>query len=281
LVVGFKNGDDIRAYPHDILDQHEIVNDDISGNKIALNYCPLTGTAMAWNRELSGKTTTFGVSGLLFNTNLMPFDRETNSVWSQMLVASVNGSLIDQKAELMPVVEMPWSEWKELYPNSKVMSRETGFARSYDFYPYGSYRETNQLLFPVQNRDDRLFGKERVLGVIVNQNAKVYQFDAMEDAGEVTLIEDSFEGQDLMVVGNKAFMVAFSKTGVDGAEEFEVTNDNLPIAFQDNLGNKYDVFGEVVSGPNQGERLDVLESYMGFFFSFPAFFGTPEIYGME
>ena len=75
-------------------------------------------------------------------------------------------------------------------------------------------------------------------------------------------------------------MVAFSKTGVDGAEEFEVTNDNLPIAFQDNLGNKYDVFGEVVSGPNQGERLDVLESYMGFFFSFPAFFGTPEIYGM-
>lgn len=181
LVIGFKNGDEIRAYPHDILDQHEIVNDEIGSAKIALNYCPLTGTAMAWNRVLNGKTTTFGVSGLLFNTNLMPYDRESDSYWSQMLTASVKGDLIDQQAELKQIVEMPWSEWKKLYPNSKVMSRETGFSRSYDFYPYGGYRETTALLFKVDNTDDRIFGKERVAGVIVNGRSKVYQFDAMNE----------------------------------------------------------------------------------------------------
>ena len=180
---------------------------------------------------------------------------------------------------MVQVIEMPWSQWREIYSNSQVLSRETGFSRSYGTYPYGSYKSTNQLLFPVETRDDRVFGKERVLGVIVDQKAKVYRFDAMNET--LTLIEDSFEGQDLIVVGNKSFMVAFSKTGVSGAEELEVVNDNLPIVFQDNLGNTYDVFGEVVTGPSQGEPLDVLESYMGFFFSFAAFFGAPEIYGME
>lgn len=281
LVIGFKNGDDIRAYPHDILDQHEIVNDDVNGIKLALNYCPLTGTALGWNRTINGKTSTFGVSGLLFNNNLMPYDRETNSTWSQLLNASVNGSLRDQKAELMQVIEMPWSDWKVLYPNSQVLSRETGFSRSYGFYPYGGYRSTNDLLFPTSNSDNRIFGKERVLGLIVNQKSKVYPFDALPTSGAFDLIEDSFEGQDLIVVGNNSFMQAFSVNGIEGASSFQLTNASLPSLIEDDLGNIYDVFGEVVSGPNEGERLDILESYMGFFFAFPAFYGTPVIFGRE
>ncbi|MEM8528113.1 MAG: DUF3179 domain-containing (seleno)protein [Bacteroidota bacterium] len=93
LVVGVKVGAEIRAYPHLILDWHEIVNDQLEDLSLALNYCPLTGTAIGWKSKIDGKVTTFGVSGLLYNTNLMPYDRLTNSTWSQMRLDCVEGEL--------------------------------------------------------------------------------------------------------------------------------------------------------------------------------------------
>ena len=96
LVIGFKVGDDVRAYPHQILDWHEIINDVVGEQPLAITYCPLTGTGIGWNRVISGNTTTFGVSGLLFNTNLIPYDRSTDSNWSQMKLECVNGQLIGE-----------------------------------------------------------------------------------------------------------------------------------------------------------------------------------------
>src|SRR3990172_4124896 len=90
LVLIIKIGGEIRIYPHPILDWHEIINDDISGTKFTLTYCPLTGSGIAWNRVINGKETTFGVSGLLYNSNLIPYDRASNSNWSQMKMLSVN-----------------------------------------------------------------------------------------------------------------------------------------------------------------------------------------------
>ncbi len=117
LVIGIKMGDDVRAYPHKILDYHEIINDQVgseiidgqlSTKQLAITYCPLTGSAIAWGREFGGQTTTFGVSGLLFQTNLMPFDRLTESTWSQMRLDCVNGTLIGTRAETYQVVETRW-----------------------------------------------------------------------------------------------------------------------------------------------------------------------------
>ncbi|MEL6945943.1 MAG: DUF3179 domain-containing (seleno)protein, partial [Bacteroidota bacterium] len=137
LIVGVKVGDDIRAYPHLILDWHEIVNDQLDDLALSLNYCPLTGTAIGWNRTIDGNTTTFGVSGLLYNTNLMPYDRLTNSTWSQMRLDCVGGELKGESADLYPVVETTWANWKKRYRNTKVLSTNTGFNRRYGQYPYG------------------------------------------------------------------------------------------------------------------------------------------------
>jgi hypothetical protein len=93
LVLGFVDGEDARAYPHSILDWHEIVNDDINNESVAVIYCPLTGTGIGWDRVVKGKKTTFGVSGLLYNSNIIPYDRDTDSNWSQLLLQSVNGTL--------------------------------------------------------------------------------------------------------------------------------------------------------------------------------------------
>lgn len=136
LVIGVVFDGEARAYSHIVLDWHEIINDQIGQNTYALTYCPLTGTAINWNRNLDGTLTTFGVSGLLFNTNLMPFDRATGSNWSQMRVECVNGSLIGNPAELMVHLETTWSTWKALYPNTTVVSTNTGVSRQYGTYPY-------------------------------------------------------------------------------------------------------------------------------------------------
>lgn len=280
LVIGYKSGNDIRAYPHLILDWHEIVNDEVHGDRVAITYCPLTGTAIAWNRIINGIETTFGVSGLLYNTNLMPYDRETNSLWSQMLNASVNGDLQDSQIQLFPLVETTWANWKKMYPETKVVSEETGYSRTYGLYPYGNYRQNEGLFFPVTNKDERLFAKERVLGVIMDWGAKVFRFEHIDPdkTGKINVILDSFGPQALIIAGSKDFMVAFKASGIIGTTDFIPIQDQLPLVFKDNLGNKYDVFGIVQEGPNHGERLHPVNSFMGFFFAFGTFYPTPEIF---
>ncbi len=180
LVVGIKIGDEARAYPHLVLDWHEIVNDDIGEESFAIIYCPLTGTATCWNRHLAeGIHTTFGVSGLLYNSNIIPFDRATGSRWSQMRVECINGELIGNTPETISIVETTWGTWRALYPETSIVNpEETGHARSYGRYPYGDYRTNDSnLIFSVEYDDFRIDRKDRVMGIIVDGEAKVYPMD--------------------------------------------------------------------------------------------------------
>jgi hypothetical protein len=147
LVIGIQIGSVIRAFPHPILDQHEIVNHTIDSTSFALTYCPLTGSGIAWDTSSFSLDKTFGVSGQLFNSNLIPYDRSTNSNWSQMMNICVNGELIGQDAKQIHLVETTWATWKMLYPNSLVLSRNSGFDRNYDVYPYGDYKFSDRLIF--------------------------------------------------------------------------------------------------------------------------------------
>ena len=178
LVVGYKNGDKTKAYPHDVLDWHEIVNDQLSGTNYAIIYCPLTGTATAWDRNLSGTMTTFGVSGLLFNTNIIPYDRTSSSNWSQLFNKSISGLYVGQVPRNYMVLETKWSTWRKLYPASEVMNFNTGHSRNYGTYPYNNYKNDKSLIFPVKYHDLRLHEKERVHAVIVNGKARVYRFES-------------------------------------------------------------------------------------------------------
>jgi len=242
LVVGIVNNGSAKAYAHRILDWHEIVNDELEGINYALTYCPLTGTAVAWNREINNSITTFGVSGKLYNTNLMPYDRATDSYWSQMRLDCVNGDLIDTKIETFPVIETTWETWQEMYPDSEIMTRETGFDRNYNAYPYGDYRtNNNNIIFPVNNLDARLPAKDRVLAVLTDSKNKVYPY---QNAGleNVTYLEGSG-----------------------------------PIVAEDSNGNKISISGEVVEGPLAGTQLEAVESILGYYFSLAAFYPGVEI----
>ena len=273
LVVGVVYNGVAKAYPHRILDWHEIVNDDLSGFNYALTYCPLTGTGIAWNRDINGSTTTFGVSGKLYNTNLMPYDRATDSYWSQIRLDCVNGEIINTEIETLPVIETTWATWKAAYPNSLVMNLSTGFSRNYGNYPYGDYRTNHSnIIFPVTPMDDRLPAKERTLLVITENIQRVYSIELF---GDGRVIEDNIDGKDIVVIGSKTdnYIVAYEKSTLS---QINFAPDQLPIIATAQNGNTITLDGSV-SGPFQETQLTAMNSFIGYYFSLAAFYDV-EIY---
>ena len=275
LIIGFREASTVRGYPHPILDWHEIVNDDVGNARIAITYCPLTGTATGWNRVIDGTETTFGVSGLLYNTNLIPYDRNTDSNWSQMRLDCVQGALKGTAVDLFQVVETTWATWKELYPDSEVMSTNTGFSRNYRVYPYGDYRTNdNSLIFPVANEDGRLGRKERVLGVQVGAFTKAYQISSFSPSGGVEVRQEDLGGEPVVVAGSASenLAVAYKSTLNGEALTFQPGDLSTGVLMTDQNGNEYDVFGYATAGPAKGAQLGRVKSYIGFWFAWAAFF---------
>ncbi len=283
LVLGIAIDGDIRAYPHPILDWHEIVNDVVGNTAVALTYCPLTGTGIGWDRRIGGQLTTFGVSGLLYNSNLIPYDRASDSNWSQMLLKSVNGSLSGTGIETFHLVETTWTTWREMFPDSRVLNLNTGFQRDYSRYPYGSFRTNHDfLLFAVEPDDSRLPRKERGLGVLVDAASRFYSLESFDATG-VKVVEDALGGVELVLAGSKAgnFLVAYQRRLADGALlTFGPADDagSPSVIMTDNEGNQWNLFGEAVAGPRQGERLEPVNSFMGYWFAWGAFYPGIEIY---
>jgi hypothetical protein len=274
LVLGFADGEDVRAYPHPILDWHEIVNDDTQNHSIAVIYCPLTGTGIGWDRMVKNTKTTFGVSGLLYNSNIIPYDRLTDSNWSQLMLLSINGELISTRPKSYSLIETSWKSWKQMYPNSKVLSTRTGFNRNYGRYPYGNYKSSTSLIFPVNHSDDRLHPKERVLALFIGDKLLAFTFDSFQN--DLSVVNDDF-----VVVGSRDLnlMVAFNRVLPDDTIlEFVPVADQLPVIMQDTEGNLWDVFGRAVSGPRLGQSLSQPTQMMGYWFSFAAFYPDVTIY---
>ena len=153
-----------RAWPAQILDVHEIVNDIIAGMPVAITWCPLCGSAVGVRREIDGKVTEFGVSGLLYNSDLVFYDRRTNTLWDQIEAKGIVGPLTGTELELIPVTMTRWGRWKAAHPDTLVLSRDTGFDFDYGRDRYAAYRGSNNLMFPVAERDRTVPPKTVVFG---------------------------------------------------------------------------------------------------------------------
>jgi hypothetical protein len=272
LVIGVRYDGETRAYPHDILNWHEIVNDGNAASPFVVSFCPLTGSAVAWQSNPMSGDPTFGVSGLLFESNLILYDRETDSHWSQMLEASVEGLRIGERPPGIQVIETTMATWREMYPASLVMTRDTGYSRDYDLTPYPQYTTNTDLLFSVSNLDSRLHPKERVIGITTRTENKAYQIASFGPT--VTAINDHVGGQPVVVVGDSNTNIAaiFSRELSDGTIlDFSPLNDQLPAVMQDSEGNVWDVFGEAISGPRTGTRLAKTNSYTAYWFAWAVF----------
>lgn len=281
LVIGVFVDGEYRAYPHKILNWHEVLNDSFMSDLFVLSYCPLTGSALAWDVDDDSSDPQFGVSGLLYNSNLIMYDRQSGSRWSQMLELAVWGSRVNETPDRIQIVETTWATWSTLYPDSLVLTTDTGHYREaeYRIYPYGEYRWDDRLLFPVSNRDNRLHLKDRVIGIHSATASKVYQIEGFGLSTQT--VNDQFDGQPIVVVGNSAdnFAAIFSRELADGTVlTFSALADELPSVMGDNEGNKWDLFGTAVSGPRAGTRLAMTNSYTAMWFAWVTFFENAEIH---
>ncbi|MGI9201218.1 MAG: DUF3179 domain-containing protein [Woeseiaceae bacterium] len=279
LVIVVQSGDQVKVYPHDILDYHEVVNDGSDDAPFTVSYCPLTGSAVGWHGNSDDANSTYGVSGLLFNSNLILYDRQTRSFWSQMLQISVNGRRIRERPEYFKVFETRFATLKMMYPDAQVLTRITGHSRDYDDYPYGTYRTHTGLLFPVERQDNRRHPKERIVGIHNATSAKLYQLSEFGDTTQA--INDQFAGQSIVVIGNTAlnFSAIYSSELADGTVlSFMPIQNDLPNVMQDTEGNIWNVFGTAVSGPRAGEELQATASYVAMWFAWVAHFTEVQLH---
>jgi len=190
--IAFSKGDTHRFYPYQIIVWHEIVNDTVEGERVLVTYCPLCLTGFVLDPVVQGERVEFGTSGKLWKSNLVMYDRKTDSLWSQVLAEAIVGEMTGTKLAILPSDQMRYGNWKKKFPQGEVLSQDTGARRFYGQNPYGDYFSTTSLALSLANpKDTRLSNDAFVFGIVINGKAKAYSTEAVKAQGTV---EDTFEG---------------------------------------------------------------------------------------
>lgn len=210
-----------RFYPFQILVWHEIVNDTIpapsevegNGKRVLVTYCPLCLSGIVFDPVIQSERVEFGTSGKLWNSNLVMYDRKTDSLWSQILGEAIFGEMTGTQLKVLPSDMVRYGDFKKINPDGTVLSRDTGTTRFYGQDPYGDYYTTPGTYFPVAKKDDRLNDKDFILGIVINGRAKAYWPEAVKKIGEIT---DQFE--------EKTIVARYEKE-IDAVRLFEKRTD--------------------------------------------------------
>jgi hypothetical protein len=289
-----------RAYPAQILVWHEIVNDVVGGVPVAITYCPLCNTGIAFRRPtIDGKLLDFGTSGKLYRSNLVMYDRQTQSLWPQALGEAVIGSLTGTKLRLVPVQMVSWGDWKAEHPNGGVLSRDTGASRPYGENPYGGYDRPNSSPFAFGGAaiDPRLPPKARVVGVQVGDDVEAFPYEALSarGLGGWSSVTDRVGGQDVVVFWKDGTVSAVDAPVIADSRDvgstgvFDPTVGDRTLTFRataggivdEQTGSTWDIFGRAASGPMAGEALRPIVSTESFWFDWAAFHPDTRIFGTD
>ena len=297
LVLGVVINGDTRAYPHNIFWWHEIANDVVGRVPICVTFCPLTGTGMVFDaRDADGSRILLGVSGLLFNNNLIMYDkRDDETLYPQMVSSGISGPRTGQELKQLPVVETTWGYWKQLYPNTRVVSGLTDLDPGglYTLNPYSrsgvdNNRERHDFIpFPLNpSLEDNPIGglfpsKELVLGVRFGEIAKAYPFINM---GDRAVVNDIVASNPLVVVWNADpyMAVPFSRQ-IDGTEltfdMIESGNDTYPFLLKDReTETVWDLKGAGIRGKHKGRLLRQIPATNAFWFAWASFWQNTGVF---
>lgn len=273
LVIGLSINGETKAYPLFILVWHEIVNDVVGETPVAVTYCPLCFTNQVFERTINGEVTEFGTSGRLYNSNLVMYDRNTDSQWSQAIGMAITGELTSHVLKRVPFDVAKWSDWSSLYPETLVLTTNTGHIRAYGSDPYGNYYTDPQIIFPVENKDDRLHPKEIILGF---DNGNIYKAYKLADVEEKKVINDEISDKNLLLVSLYPEMTRAFNRVVDGTIlEFEYIDGKI-IDTQTN--SQWNFEGEAIEGQLMGKKLEREVFNPGFWFEWIAFHPNSLVY---
>ncbi|UTV29474.1 DUF3179 domain-containing protein [Photobacterium atrarenae] len=203
VILGLSMGGVSKAYPIKILNWHEIVNDKIKGRSFIVSYCPLCGSGMAFLSKQQGRTLTFGVSGLLYNSDVLMYDHQTESLWSQIRGKAISGSLSGRSLQQYPLTLTRWQAWREAHPATLVLSTQTGYVRNYQQDPYAGYARSPRLYFPVANQAPASYPtKETVLGYKGKNSVIAFPFSELRKQDKPKF-SYTFEGNRLLIHWDK------------------------------------------------------------------------------
>ena len=279
-VIGLEIDGDYVAIPHNILWWHEIMNFNDAG--LAVTYCPLTGSSMVFDRGVSGGAE-FGVSGLLFQNNLVMYDRAPSGVdetlWPQMLAGGRCGPAEGNRLTMVPALEIEWEDWVALHPDTRVVSDDTGFSRDYTEYPYGNYEieDNSYTLFPQGVHDPRRPPKERVLGIPGESGEGLaVPFGALRSLGDLAVahatVRSGLSRGRVVVFWDSEASAAMAYRPSAGTQDltFEVRSG----AFVDlETGSEWSLEGKALSGPLAGQSIAMIsDAYVSFWFAFSTFY---------
>jgi len=211
-VLGVIDEGEAKAYPIKILNWHEIVNDTLAGKPVVITYCPLCGTGIGFHPLVHGKSLTFGVSGLLYQSDMVMYDHQSQSLWSQISMQAIAGPMTGAKLTHIFLEHTTWGAWRRAHPNSEVLSTKTGFVRDYNRDPYLGYAQRTDLMFPIKKSDSRFHPKEWVLGLEVEGIFKAYPFSLLKKVKGP--VHDHINGQEIQITFNAK---ARSASAIDGA----------------------------------------------------------------
>jgi hypothetical protein len=285
-VIGVVIDGEARAYPYDILNWHEIVNDVFNGIHFSVTYCPLTGSGLLYHTSAIGNAE-LGTSGYLYENNLVFYDRNTDTRWSQMDSVGIQGEQLGEELDYSEAVETSWETWKKLHPDTKVLSRNTGFSRSYDRYPYGSYQSDSSIIFPsTYNPNVEPYGlyHEKALTQILEINDATLLLPFAE-LSKIPFLNHNFNGEPLVTLYLESEALALTYSSVvnnDTVLTFSPFEDSsnslssdltldLPLTI-DNEGNIWNFNGLAISGDLSGAELTAIPTYNAYWFAASTFF---------
>ena len=286
-VIAFGSDDEWRAYPIQILIWHEIVNDTVADVPVAVTFCPLCHTAIVFDRTVDGQVLDFGVSGNLRHSDLVMYDRQTESWWQQATGRGIVGTFTGTQLEFLPSQLISWAQFKELHPDGAVLSRDTGFSRDYGANPYAGYDRIDTDPFLLRDKtliDGRLNPKVRIVGVVINDDEVAYPLPDLADAG---VVNDVVGGEPIVVLWGPGTASGLGDVTVAGGDLVgsavvlsRTTSDESILEFEPagagrmrdtETGSTWNLDGIAIDGPMAGTQLDPIPNDQPFWFAWAIF----------
>jgi len=290
-VILVEVGDDARAYPIQILMWHEIVNDTVGGEPLIVTFCPLCNTAIALKRTVNGQILDFGTTGRLRYSNLIMYDRQTETWWQQATGEAIVGDLLGAQLEFYPATIIAWDDFKNQFPNGKVLSQETGYDRNYGQNPYFGYDDVNSspFLYDGPKTPEKLPPIARVLAIDLQDETVAYPYDVLKVA---VAVNDVVGGVKVAVFWQAGVASPLdtndTATGRDigTAAAFSRVLENQTLTFileggsikDQETGSTWDIFGNAIDGELTGAHLSPIVAVNHFWFSWVAFKPETRIY---
>jgi hypothetical protein len=289
-IIVFEHDGQVRGYPWQILIWHEIVNDEVGDLPVSITYCPLCNTAIAFDRRVDDRVLDFGTTGKLRHSDLIMYDRQTETWWQQATGEAIVGELTGTALRFLSAPTVAWSDFERQYPGAAVLSHETGFDRPYGSSPYAGYDTGRPFLFRGR-MDGRLSAMHRVVVVRIGEASFVYP---LKTVGDEKAVNHEIGGSPVVLFFRPGVASAVDQRAIGEGRDvgavgvFSRRVDGRLLTFRpagdgfrdEETGSKWDFFGDAISGPLTGRTLESVTHFVPFWFAWAAFAPDTPVYGL-